>query len=239
MKREAQLMYKKGIFIAECKNRFRSLIEIDGKVEPCFICSSSKLSPLITLINKEVIVRLVAGKKAKVKYALFGVRAGTGYTLLDLNYVNALLYEKIANLKKYKAKAWTCKRERKVLGKVKTDLLVEKGQQKIVYEAKAIIAKGKTAVFPSVEGERALRQLKEFKFLLKKGIEVNYCLFLLTGGIKTVGINKENKAFVKAFKQGLKAGMQVKIYEVVWKEETFRVKEKKKLEKAFQEQQGK
>lgn len=226
-------MYKTGIFLEESKNRFRSLIEIDGKAEPCFICSSSKLSPLITIINKEVLVREVLGKKAKVKYALFGVKTKTGYTLLDLNYVNNLLYEKIANSKKYKAKAWTCQREKKVLGRVKTDLLVEKGQQKIVYEAKAIISKGATAIFPSIEGERAVRQLQEFKLLLKKGIEVNYCLFLLTAGIKTVGINTENKAFAKAFKQGLKAGMQVKIYEVVWKEEGFVVMEKKKLEKEF------
>ena len=232
-------MYKTGIFLEEGKNRFRSLIKIDGKAEPCFICSSSKLSPLIALINKEVIVREVLGKKAKVKYALFGVKTEAGYTLLDLNYVNNLLYEKIANSKKYKAKAWTCQRERKVLGKVKTDLLVEKGQQKIVYEAKAIISKGKTAIFPSVEGERALRQLKEFRLLLQKGIEVNYCLFLLTAGVKTVAINVKNKAFTKAFKACLKKGMQVKIYEVVWKEEGFVAREKKKLEKTFQGQQTK
>jgi len=232
-------MYKTGKFLEESKNRFRSLIEIDGKVEPCFICSSSKLSPLITLVNKEVLVRPVAGKKAKVKYALFGVKTETGYTLLDLNYVNNLLYEKIANSKSYKAKTWTFERERKVLGRVKTDLLVEKGQQKIVYEAKAIISKGKIAIFPSVEGERAVRQLKEFKLLLKKGIKVNYCLFLLTTGVETVEINTKNKAFAKVFRQCLKKDMQVKIYEVVWKEEGFVVREKKKLEKGFQEQQGK
>lgn len=232
-------MYKTGRFLEEGKNRFRSVIEIDGKAEPCFICSSSKLSPLITLVNKEVLVRAVAGKKAKVKYALFGVKTETGYSLLDLNYVNTLLYEKIANAKKYKAKVWTCKRERKVLGRIKTDLLVENGKKQIVYEAKAIIAKGKTAIFPSVEGERAVRQLKEFKVLLKKGIEVNYCLFLLTAGIETVAINIKNKAFAKAFKQCLKFGMQIKIYEVGWKEEDFTVREKKKLEKGFQKQQAK
>lgn len=232
-------MYKTGRFLEEGKNRFRSVIEIDGKAEPCFICSSSKLSPLITLVNKEVLVRAVAGKKAKVKYALFGVKTGTGYTLLDLNYVNALLYEKIANSKKYKAKAWTCQRERRVLGRVKTDLFVENGEQKIVYEAKAIISKGKTAIFPSVEGERAVRQLQEFKALLKKGMEVNYCLFLLTAGVETVEINIANKGFAKAFKQCLKKGMRVKIYEVLWKKENFAVREKKKLAKGFQKQQGK
>lgn len=232
-------MYKTGIFLEESKNRFRSLIEIDGKAEPCFICSSSKLSPLITLINKEVIVRPVLGKKAKVKYALFGVKTAAGYILLDLSYVNNLLYEKIVNSKKYKAKAWTCQRERKVLGRVKTDLLVENGQRKIVYEAKAIISKGKAAIFPSIKGERAVRQLQEFKLLLKKGIEVNYCLFLLTAGIETVAINTKNKAFAKAFKQCLKIGMQIKIYEVGWKEEGFIVREKKKLEKEFQALQGK
>ena len=232
-------MYKTGRFLEEGKNRFRSLIEIEGKAEPCFICSSSKLSPLITLIGKEVIVREVLGKKAKVKYALFGVKTETGYTLLDLNYVNNLLYEEISNLKKYKNGAWTCKRERKVLGKVKTDLLVEGGEQKIVYEAKAIISKGKTAIFPSVEGERAVRQLKEFKLLLQKGIEVNYCLFLLTAGVEMVAINVKNKAFVKAFRLCLKKGMQVKIYEVLWKQEGFVAKEKRKLEERFQAQQAK
>ena len=225
------MIYKTGIYIKEGKHRFSCTILLDGKEEPCFVSSSSKLKPLIDLENKEVLVIETAGKKAKVKYALFAVKNKKGYTLLNLNYVNNLLFEKISTSKKYKNKAWTFKQERKVNLRVKTDLLVENGKKQIVYEAKAIISKNKETIFPSIQGERSLRQLKEFKLLLKKGIAVNYCLFLLTPEIKKIGLNKKDKTFVKAFKACLKAGMQLQIYKVIWKEEGFSSIRKNKFEK--------
>lgn len=215
------MIYKTGIYIKESKHRFSCTILLDGKEEQCFVSSSSKLKPLIELENREVLVTETEGKKAKVKYSLFAVKTEKGYILLNLNYVNKLLYETISTSKKYKNKTWTFKRERKINDKVKTDLLVENGKKQIVYEAKAIISKNKEAIFPSIKGERSLRQLKEFKFLLKKGIEINYCLFLLTPKIKKISLNKEDKVFVKTFKACLKAGMQIKIYKVLWKENDF------------------
>jgi DNA-binding sugar fermentation-stimulating protein len=225
------MTYKSGIYLEEGKHRFSCTVLLDGKKEQCFVSSSSKLLPLINLKEKEVLLTETKSKKAKVKHTLFAVKDKKGYILLDLNYVNKLLFEKISISKKYKNKNWTFKRERRVNNRVKTDLTVENGEKQIIYEAKTIISNKEEAIFPSIKGERSLWQLKEFKLLLKKGIEVNYCLFLLTTEIKSVVLNKENKAFAKAFKVCLKAGIQIQIYRVCWKKDNFVIVRKNKLEK--------
>jgi len=81
-----------GIFKSESKNRFLCNVLVNGKLCECYIPSSSKLSPLVNLKGKKVLLTLNKGTNNRTKYSVFAVQHYRKYILLNLNIAASPVY---------------------------------------------------------------------------------------------------------------------------------------------------
>lgn len=206
--------FENGIFIEECKSRFRCKVVINGFEELCYLSSSSKLAKLIQLPGREVLLKRNASKKSKTKYTVHAVKTPNGYVLLNLGFVNSLLkaeFNKPESI--YSGDKIYC--EKKVTGGLKSDFYIE-GIRKTIIEAKGIISEEPIANFPSMTVERAINQLQAFSKLLKTGYNVHYYIVLMSPYINYLQPDKTQIEFYRNFEDCLKNGMKLFVYKTVW-----------------------
>jgi DNA-binding sugar fermentation-stimulating protein len=196
-----------GIFKSESKNRFLCKVLIMGNELECYLPSSSKLSPLINLKGKRVLLTLNRGTDIRTKYSVFAVQYYRKYILLNLNITNRILEENIR--KNYKS----CKpsdiilKEKTIEG-YKADLILP--DHKTLFEAKSIISTKKAALFPSVCPQRAIGQLHKIETLLDLGWNVQYCFVALSPYVKNITMNLQYEDYIDQLKKCLQKGMEVK-----------------------------
>ena len=89
-----------GRFIKELSNRFVGLVEVAGKIEKCYISSSSKYQNYINLSDKIVLLECAKDDKRKTKYTLIAVIQNGVYYYLDLNGVNKLFLKYFSGYRK-------------------------------------------------------------------------------------------------------------------------------------------
>ena len=200
------LNHRIATFIKEGYNRFICEVMIENNTIECYVSSSSKLSHFIPLENRKVLIRKNEGKKLRTKYTLQAVWEDQNKSLLNLNYLNNVFENYLDSTD------W--KREYIVNKNLKTDFINIK-ENKLI-EVKGILSEEKTTLFPIVYSERAIKQLKEYNKLLKKGFKVEYALVFLNENSIDFTLNKEEKIFCKAFKSCLKNGMTVNKYQIKW-----------------------
>ena len=75
-------------------------------------------------------------------------------------------------------------------------------------EIKSTLAFGKSACFPTVYSERAVKQLREISKLLDEGYRACYLLISLNPQVKKVSINSEIDDFYQVFAECVSKGMQ-------------------------------
>lgn len=215
-------MLKKGIFIEECKNRFLCIVKINGVEELCYLPSSSKLSRFIELKEKEVLLTSNIGKNQRTKLTLHAVKTDEGPTLVNLNYINKLLYReftKLGNPYDYEGKV-LC--EKKISNTLKVDFLID-GEQKIIVEAKGILSEHSIAKLPSMKVDRAVAQLKQFEVILKTGFKVHYYIVLMSRKIQGIEFDETYKEFYSIFKRCVRRGMNFFVLRTIWQGEEFSV----------------
>lgn len=194
-----------GKFIKEKDNRFLCLVDVANKQEECYVSSSSKLQNYINLNKKTVLLVPNKGKQLRTKYTLQAAKVDNVWILLNLNYVNDLLYEFL--LKKYDND--TLFREQYIKN-YKTDFYIPK--KKMIIEAKGILANKDEAVYPLVSSGRTQRQLKEILVLLKQGYKVEYCFIIMNPHINNIRLNVKENDTVQLFKKCIVTGMKIKYY---------------------------
>ncbi|WJH37366.1 DNA/RNA nuclease SfsA [Paenibacillus sp. CC-CFT747] len=72
--------------------------------------------------------------------------------------------------------------------KYKADLLLVKGEQRIIVEAKGVISSSAEVLFPQVHTERGISQLYQLKDFLLQGKEVHYFLVVLSPFVKSISL---------------------------------------------------
>ncbi|NLL06147.1 MAG: DNA/RNA nuclease SfsA [Clostridiaceae bacterium] len=203
-----------GIFIEECKSRFLCKVFIKEQEELCYVSSSLKLAPFIDLRGKEVLLTKNKGTGKRTKYTLYAIKTKESQILLNLSFVNKLLFTELSKLEGPYLGSSQIFSEKKISENLKSDFYIE-GEKKIIVEAKGIISLNEVALFPAMKVERAVVQLKEFQKLLKKGFSVHYCLVLMNPAIKSIKLDKSKVDFYKGYRNCIKKGMQIFVYEVV------------------------
>lgn len=198
-------------FIEECSNRFLCLCEMDGEIIECYVSSSSKLEKYIKLKNKKVMLSENRGKNLRTSYTLQAAKVNGHWVLLNLNLINELYFEMLVHVRKIAADE--IQRE-KFVEQYKTDFYIDK--QKLLIEAKGILADTKEAVYPVVSCGRALRQLYAIYERLREGFSVEYGFVLMNSSIKHIQINPKEEEVRMMFKKCIGAGMMVKFYSVRW-----------------------
>lgn len=213
-------VFETGVFLEECRHRFRCLVKIQDKEEICYLSSSSKLTPFIQLQGREVLLIKNLNSKSKSAYTVHAVKSDTGYILLNLGHVNALLMTEFEKPGGFYAGAKEICREKKVHQNLRADFCIEQEQRTII-EAKGLITEKAVSYLPSMTVERAVTQLKIFKKLLKAGCEVHYYLVLMNPAIGAVELDKARTDYYKEFRACLKSGMKCFIYRVQCEETRF------------------
>lgn len=199
---EAQLI--KGIFQQELKNRFRCIVRIDGKDEPCYVPSSCRLSNFIELSGSEVLLTPSIGSTS-LPYTLFAVKQGRKMTLLNLTTANAIVFEELKSRRfSFLGKRKKARRE-VALPQYKADIFIEDTNTAI--EIKTIIFSGKEATFPSVKSARSVCQLERIKALLLQGYNVCYMFVVLSPEVKSIKLDRTNP-FYSAFIDCVNSGMR-------------------------------
>ncbi len=196
-----------GIFQSESKNRFLCKILIEGKEFECYLPSSSKLSPLIKLKGKKVLLTLNKGTNIRTKYSVFAVQHYRKYILLNLNIANWILEEDIRKNYKLCNPFENIFKEKTIEG-YKADFVLPR--QKAIFEAKSIISTKKAALFPSVYPKRAIEQLHKIETLLDLDWNVQYCFVALSPYVKNITMNLKYEDYIEQLKKCLQKGMEVK-----------------------------
>lgn len=184
---------KSGVFKEEIKNRFRSIVNIDGDDELCYIQSSSRISNYIELENKKVY--LVNNHLCnKMKYTLFSIPFKRNMIFLVPSLANDVILSEI----KDRRLSYLGHRN-KVLKEVivedyKCDLFIP--QSKTLIEIKAFISK-KDSIFPIVYSERTIIQLGKMEKLISKGYKCVFMIVSLNPYISSIYINKTTKLYNK------------------------------------------
>lgn len=209
-----------GIFIKEAKERFIGYVKIGSQIEECYISSSSHLNKLINLINKKVLLIENKGKKLRTKYTVQAVVDKNNTILVNLNFVNGIVYEYL----KHVYKNIEIKREFNIQN-YKSDFYLPKNNT--IIEVKSLLSKTKIATFPMIQGERSIRQLKTIYELLKRGYNVDYYVILLNQCIQEIIPNDKFNDFSALFKSCIEYGLNVKYFNVKFMNNTFKIKENK------------
>lgn len=200
-----------GLFIKESKNRFLCEVLIDGRVEECYVPSSSRIENYLNLTNKKVLLTMNVGKNVRTRFSLFAVVYYNKYVLLNLNKVNEILSYYIGKYEFNDCQMYTIKRE-EVINGYKSDLVIKESpyiEEKII-EAKGIIDIRKETHFPKVHSDRAIKQLTHINSLLESNRKVEYYFISLSPIVKKVSINDPSSEYCKLLYKCIDRGLKVK-----------------------------
>lgn len=197
----------KGKFIEECKHRFLAKVNINGQEEECYMPTSSKLSKLIDLQNREVYLMENMGDSLRTKYKVHSVSIKNNLILLDLNCLNKLFFSEILlNDTKYLP-------ERKI-DNLKVDFVNEEKNE--VVEIKGLISDNKNIIFPHINATRIIRQLK---ILGNSYGNIRFVFILMNPKINRIILDKNNKEFMKYFKLAMNKQVKFEIYKIYWEKD--------------------
>lgn len=201
-----------GIFREEVKNRFRCIVEIDGYNQLCYVPSSCRLSNLIDLQDKEVLLTPIKQRKTGISYSLYALNYNGNYIVLNLSEANRVLEANIKSRRfSYLGSRKQILRE-KIVNGYKTDLYIE--DTDTVIEVKTVLSPSTNSKFLSVYSERAERQLDALNSLLQSGKKVCYVIIAMNPKTKKITIDKAQSIIYNKLSKCIVNGMVLKAYSV-------------------------
>lgn len=204
--------YVSGIFLREQKTRFLCDILLEDEEVECYVPSSCKLSKLVDLTGKKVILQTVENKKSRTNYSVYAARVGRYYVLLNLAEANRVVEEQLhRRYFSFLGKRQKFCREKIVEG-YKADLFIE--DTKTLIEVKTLLSFTEEGRFPSMESSRAEAQLEKISELLDKGYRVCYIVMSLNPQVKTIYINTDFDKYCQLFQECLEKGMKAKGFSI-------------------------
>lgn len=193
-----------GVFLSECKNRFRCIVEIEGIATLCYIASSCRLDNFIDLSGREVLLKPTSGKNAIAKYTVWAVKYKKGYVLLNSSLANRAVDNSIRSRSfSFVGKRTDRQKEHTVEG-YKSDFYLP--SRRAIIEVKSVITLKKTACLGTIHSDRFLQQLEKIEELLQNGYEVHLFIVSLNPYVQAIEFPKENflaSAIAKCVSKGL------------------------------------
>lgn len=194
-----------GIFKEETKNRFLCQVTIDDKDVECYIPSSCRLSNFIDLKGRTVILKPTQAKNARTAYAIYAVKTGSRFVLLNLSQTNRIVEDAIHS----RRFAFLGPRERVfreyTINGYKSDIFI--ADTMTIVEIKSVLSWEKEALFPTVYSERGIKQLSQLLSLQNMGFRVCYLFISLNDVVKTICLNRSIAEYTNLFDQCLRQGM--------------------------------
>lgn len=188
-----------GIFASELPNRFRAKVLVQGRMVPCYIPTTTKLTSLLPMSGRRV--RLVSGEKGLMLESLFYRNAWIG---LNSSMANKVWF---ANLAKTCNGLSNLTMER-VLEGYKFDVFDE--GTNTAYEVKSIIGVKKEVDYPCVHSERMCDQLDRLE-AISGLINISFILIALSPFVRCVRIS-DRSPFGCRLKRLVSKGMGLAAY---------------------------
>lgn len=194
-----------GVFKTEIKNRFLCDVLVNGEETICYIPSSCRLSNFLDLRNREVLLKPTKTMGARTPYAVYAVKYGRRYILVNLSLANKIIEKQL-----YRRYFSFLGSRKKVSHEIKikdykTDLFVH--DTNTIIEIKSLLIFEKSGIFPTVYSERAINQLKKISNLLDNGYRACYIFVSLNPYVKSIDVNREIGEYYKAFSECVNKGM--------------------------------
>lgn len=200
---ETQYVY--GTFIQETKNRFLCTVDIDSEEVECYIPSSCRLSNFLDLKGRTVILTPNQDKTARTRFAVYAVKIGSQFILLNLSKPNRIIESELHKRRfAFLGKRKNILHEKTIEG-YKSDLYIE--DTKTIVEIKSILSFEKTAIFPTVYSERGVKQLTMLSGLLDRGYHVCYLFVSLNPNVKRILVNPKLEDYSRRFNDCMNSGM--------------------------------
>ena len=206
-------------FLYELPVRFRCIISIAGVEKMCYVPSSCKLEPLVTLKNKSVLV-IKNSESSGLEYSLVAVKFKHNYILLNSGRANMLVLDSI----KRKMFSYVGKRNliqsEVTIDNYRCDFYIN--NTGTIIEVKSIITDKPTALFPTMESNRFIRQLTTIKAELLKGNNAHLIIVGMNPYLQEISINHELQCY-KLLKECMKLGMTVHAFKVRLSDGDFKI----------------
>ena len=200
-----------GIFCHEIKNRFRAMVLVEGEPVVCYVASSCRLSNLMRLDNREVLLIPSGENSNRTEYTVFAVKHRNSFTLVDLSMANAIIAEQLhRRIFSFLGSRRRWFRE-KTISDYKTDIFIE--DTNTIVEIKTIISEKKEAVFPSVYSRRSIGQLDKIEELLKHGFRVCFILASLCPATQIIRIDEKTE-LGERLDRCLKLGLMLRAFRI-------------------------
>lgn len=201
-----------GIFKAELKNRFLCTVCVDGVDVTCYIPSSCRLSNFIDLSGRTVLLKPNQSTTARTDYAVYAVKCGRQYVLLNLAQANRVIETQLSR----RYFAFLGKRKNVshevCIGTYKTDLFIH--DTNTIIEIKSILSFDKNALFPTVYSQRAVEQLKKLSLLLDSGYKVCYLFVSLNPRVREIKIYENMLDYCELFRECVRKGMLARAFSI-------------------------
>ena len=214
-----------GVFNSEIKNRFRSVVNINGNNEICYVESSSRLDNYIDLKNKIVKLQKINGKKLKYRVTLLPYKKD--YILLCPMMANKIIISELSRKLLSNLGKRSLYQSEAVIENYKTDIYFPKS--KTLIEIKAVLSLKKEVEFPTVFSDRTIKQLLEIEGMLEKGYKSHFVFVALNPYIDTIRINKDSR-FYSQLKKCIDKGLKIDAFSITCKDNLIKLKKRITIE---------
>ncbi|MEM3579538.1 MAG: DNA/RNA nuclease SfsA [Candidatus Bathyarchaeia archaeon] len=210
----------KGIFKKRL-TRFSALVNVDGKVLPCFLPNPGRLRELL-VPDARVVLRESSTQKGgrKTVCDIVGVYNNGVIVSIDSHFPNKLVFEalKYGDLPEFRGYD-SVKLEYRH-GQSRFDFLLYGGLavKPCLLEVKSCtLVRGGVAMFPDAPTERGTRHLLELAKALDEGFRAAVLFMIQRGDAKVFTPNDEmDPRFGKALREAAKRGVEVYAYSAVF-----------------------
>lgn len=211
--------YRKAIFLKELPRRFRCVISFSGEEKYCYVPSSCKLEPLVSLKNKSVLV-IKNSESSQLEYSLVAVKFKHNYILLNSGWANTLVLDSIKRrMFSYVGKRNLIQSE-VTIDNYRCDFYIQ--NTRTIIEVKSIITDKPTALFPTMESNRFIRQLTTIKAELLKDKNAHLVIVGMNPYLQEITLNHKLQCY-QLLKECMELGMTVHAFKVRLSDGEFKI----------------
>ena len=176
----------KAVFMSEGKGRFVCNILYNDEILECYVPITCKLSSLISLADKEVLIRETTKAAKRTKYTLFAVQNDKDYLIVDTGFANHIVKEILTETKN-----GDLFYPEQVVEKYKCDFYSK--TSKTLVEVKSIITTDQVLLIPNMKTQRAIIQLQNICSLLSKGYRAEYFIVAFAPKIEKIEFDTKER----------------------------------------------
>lgn len=179
----------KAIFVSEGKSRFICNILYNEEILECYVPITCKLSSLLSLEGKEILIRETTKAAKRTKFTLFAVQNEKDYLIVDTGFANHVVKAILAETRNEDLFY-----PEQIIENYKCDFYSK--TSKTLVEVKSVITTEQVLLMPNMKTQRAIIQLQNICSLLSKGYHAEYFIVAFAPQIEKVEFDTKERVGV-------------------------------------------